>query len=270
MPRSLSLAAVFVSLAALAGCQGIDRAIAEATVESTLQTSKNTGVGRMVYDDLRLPADGCLDPAAVAAEAAEAPNVGIYPEDCADKSAEGNEVHVAFDDCTGAFGRVHLRGTLDAELRATSCDALHADIIGGEDLTANDNPLAYSASAEVTADGLLRFVDWTGHASLVNKRGNEVEVTSDLDVVVDRADDCIELAGESHGRVDDISVDATLGDLRVCPGACPERGSVDLHAEGRRAERTLRIDFDGSRVAKVTGNEGDVFEVEMVCNDDEI
>lgn len=268
--RSLQVPLALVSLAALGGCQGLDRAMAEATVESTLQTSKNTGVSRMVYDDLRLPEVGCLDPATAAAEAAAAPNVGLYPEACATKDAEGSAVHVAFDDCTGAFGRVHLRGTMDAELRAESCEELTADIHGGDDLTANDNPLTYSASAAITADGLLRFVDWSGYASLVNKRGNEVEVQSDLEVVVDRADDCIELAGESRGRIDDISVDATLADLRVCPGACPERGRVDLHAEGRRAERTLRIDFDGSSVARVTGNDGDVFDVEMVCNDDEL
>jgi hypothetical protein len=269
MPRAASQLVLASTLTALlAGCGNADKMIAEASVESALQTSRSTGITKVVVDDAR-PDSGCLDPVAAAAEAAARPSAGLYPEGCATKTADGATVHAELDDCTGPFGRVHLDGGLDAELSATSCEQLHANIFDAGDLTANDAPLEYSASADITASETQRFVDWTGRVALTTKRGQEVEQTSDLSVVVDVADDCLSIDGTAAGHVDSVEYDVNLEGLRVCPGACPARGRVGVHAEGRRREASLSIEFDGSSTATVTGTDGDVFTVEMVCNDDE-
>ena len=272
MPRaasSLVLASTLTTL--LVGCGNTDRMLAEASVESALQTSRSTAITKVVVDDPRREQGdtGCLDPVAAAAEAAARPSAGLYPEGCATKTAEGATVHAELDDCTGPFGRVHLDGGIDAELSTTSCEQLHAELFDSGDLTANEAPLEYSATAEITASETQRFVDWSGRVALTTKRGQEVEQTSDLAVVGDVADDCLSIEGTAAGHVDSVEYDVNLEGLRVCPGACPERGTVGVHAEGRRREASISIEFDGSSTARVTGTDGDVFTVEMVCNDDE-
>src|SRR5262245_50294646 len=99
---------VTVATLALAGCGKADDEVAVASVQSALQTSRSAGLGKITYE--HVDPNACLDPAAAAREAADRPTVGLYPDGCAAKTADGTSLHVALDDCTGAFGRVHLNG----------------------------------------------------------------------------------------------------------------------------------------------------------------
>ncbi len=252
----------------LAGCaQAMDQELAEASVQSALQTSRNSGVGKVVFDAVDPTA--CLDPAAAAAEAAARPTAGLYPSSCVAKTADGADLHVELDDCTGPFGRVHLDGGLDATFTASACDKLHAEVVDSGDLTANQRDLEYSASAEITVDGDLRNVDWAGHWSTTTRMGKEAEQTSDLAIVVHAQSGCLDVSGTTKGHLGDHDFDSTIEGLSVCPDACPAAGTVRVTAEGWRRERSLLIEFDGSNVAKVTIDDEDVHEVEMVCDADE-
>src|SRR5262249_26973802 len=136
------------------------------------------------------------------------------------------------------------------------------------DLTANDHPLDYSASADITVDGALRNVDWSGHWSTVTKRGVDVELSSDLKVVVDTKTNCIDLGGSMRGQAGSWNVDGHIDGLKVGPDACPSAGKVTVGIDGPRRDRSLRIKFDGSSNAKVTDDDsGDVYRVDMICND---
>lgn len=267
----LRRAPLFVLAAAglfLGGCgQLIEEELAEASVESALQTSRSAGTGKVVIDGVDTAS--CLTPESAAAEAAARPTVGLYPSSCAEKTADGASVHVELSDCTGAFGRVHLRGGVDAKFSGETCDAVHAEIVDSGDLTGNERPIDYSASADIKVRDALRDVAWSGHWTATTRRDKEVEQTSDLSVVVDTTNDCLTIGGTTSGHVGELDVDATLEGLTVCPEACPSAGTVTVHADGRWKERSLTIDFDGSNTASVKTASGRSFEVEMVCNDDE-
>jgi hypothetical protein len=254
---------------ALGGCGPLDeQALAEASVTSALQTSRSAGAGKLVLDGALQ--DGCMTPVDAAAEAAARPSVGLYPSSCVTKVQDGASVHAELSDCTGAFGRVHLNGGVDATFsEGGACDKLHAEIVDSGDLTGNDRPIEYSASAEITVREALRDVAWSGSWSATTKRGEEVAQTSELLITVDTATDCIALGGDTSGYVGDIDVDTTIEGLSVCPEACPSAGTLNVHVDGRRRERSLTVVFDGSSTAKVTGSSGREFEIDMVCNDDE-
>jgi len=268
--RSSSYVAVFTTSALtwlLTGCGSVDEQIAEASVQSALETSRSAGLGKVTYGEIEH--ETCFDELAAAQEAAARPAVGLYPEGCATKIADGASLHMELDDCTGPFGRVHLDGGVDARFSSASCDTVHAEVADAGDLVANDHPLDYSASADITAAGSLRTVSWAGHWSTTTKRGLEVEQSSDLAIRLDVSDSCLSLEGTTSGHVSQWDVDARIEGLRVCPGSCPAAGTVAVEIDGPRRDRSLAIAFDGSNIAKVTGTDGDVFEVEMICNDDE-
>lgn len=260
---------LLVSLAALLiGCGDVqEQELAQASVTSALQTSRSAGVGQVVYESL--DDSKCLDPATAAAEAAARPVVGLYPSECASKTHDGPSLHVELDGCTGAFGRVRLDGGLDADLRPVSCGELHADVTDSGDLTANGREVEYSASADITAEGTLRDVAWSAHWATTTRLGKEVAQTSDLAIVLDTATSCLAIDGTTAGYVGAYDFDSEIEGLTVCPDACPTAGTVRIHAEGRRRERSLVLEFDGTETARVTNAEGETFDVAMVCSGDE-
>lgn len=258
---------VFALLAAgLTGCGQIEQQVVEASVQSALETSRNSGIGKLAYESVEPKT--CLDPAAAAAEAAARPSVGVYPSSCAEKVASGDSLHVELDDCTGAFGRVHLNGGIDADFSSSACDRLHADVVDSGDLTVNDRALEYGATAEITVDGALRNVAWAGHWSTTTRRGKEIAQTSDLDLVIDTTTDCLTVDGTARGHWGDYDFDKTIEGLQICPDACPSAGTVRAEIEGWAKDRSLVIEFDGSEIARVTGTDGELYEVTMVCSGD--
>lgn len=254
---------VIGSLFALVGCGNHDEEVAIASVQSALQSSKSANSNSTVQP--RKP-EACLDPAAAAEDAAGRPSVGLYPSSCVSKNAEGAAMHVELDDCTGPFGKVHLFGGLDATFTSASCDKLHAEVADSGDLTGNDRPVDYSASADITVDGDKRNVDWAGHWSVTTERGIDVEHTSDLTIVADATTNCLTVDGTGHGTASKWEFSTQISGLAVCPDTCPSAGKLGIQVDGPRGDRSLSVEFDGSAKAKVTGTDGDVFEVDMVCD----
>lgn len=246
---------------ALAGCWDIDQELAEASVSSALSTSKNTKMTRGASEHVA-PGD-CLDASTVASEAAAQPTAGLYPAGCVEKTAEGPSLHIEYDHCTGPFGKVTLVGGVDADLTEKECDVLHAAVADSGDLTSNGEAVEYTAEADIRAAGNLRLLDYTGDWRSTTERGEEVFVTADLDIAVDRETACVEVSGNSSGFVGDHDFTATTNGYRVCPEACPEAGRSEIQIELYR-DREIVVEFDGSDTAKVTVD-GRAFDVPMVC-----
>jgi hypothetical protein len=250
-----------VALAPTGCAWEIDQELAQASVSSALGTAQNSRMTRTVSDNAR--SEGCLDPSAAAAEAAARPTPGLYPEGCVIKTTDGPSLHVEYDDCTGPFGHLHLMGGVDAELSETSCNVLHAAVADSGDLTANEEDVAYTAEADITVEGDLRRLAYTGDWVSKTRRGDEVAITADLDIVVDRATDCLQVSGVSSGHVGKHDFEATTQGYEVCPGACPSAGRTEVQVELFR-DRTIVVEFDGSEIAQVSVD-GEAHEVTMVC-----
>ena len=264
---SPSLAVPVAALLALPGCASDpEQEFAQAVVSSSLETSRSGMAGKPVVDAVDDPC-AVADPEAAAAEAASRPVVGLYPASCATKSADGASVHVELDGCTGPFGKVTLQGGLDAVFSPGKAECtISADIADSGNLTANGRALDYDAHAEVTVKDGERDVDWTAHFTGTTRRGQDIEQSSHLGVVVDRESGCIDAAGDLHGTIAEWrDYGATISGLRVCPDHCPEAGTVDATVEGRLRDRSIQVRFDGSKVAHVTGWSGREFDVDLVC-----
>ena len=256
------LAASFV---VSAGCgQAVEEGFATAVVSSALQTTQNGGAGREVVDAVR---DACvLDAGDAAEQAAAHPIVGLYPTTCAQKSVTGDALHVELDDCTGAFGKVRLHGGLDATFSVLAGCTVRADIQDSGDLTANDRALDYAATADITPGAASRQVAWNAAWSTTTPRGFAIDQTSALQVFIDDATGCIDASGEAHGHTRRFDYTLELDGLALCPGACPTAGWVRAELDGPLRDRALRVDFDGSDVAHVTGFSGRQFDVPLVCD----
>jgi hypothetical protein len=256
------------SVALLTGCgKSLEEEVATAFVASALDTGRNGATGQYAVDARQPTDDGCLDDAAfVAAEAASHPSAGLYPQGCLKKTADGTELHAEFDSCTGPFGRVTLVGGMDATFQAVPGCKVHADVNDSGDFTANEQPLDYSAGADISfADGTWD-VAWNAHWTGTTRRGRTVEQTSWLQVQIDDASSCRAVDGTTQGHVDEWEFSTKISGLKLCPDACPAAGSVEGTLQGKLRDRTMRVDFDGSNVAKVTGWSGSEFDVEMVCS----
>lgn len=245
---------------ALEGCIS-NEDLATASVSTALSGAKNTRQTRAASNHVQK--DTCLDASEAAAEDAAAPSAGLYPSDCVVKTAEGPSLHVEYDSCTGPFGYVHLEGGLDAELSEKSCDVLHATLEDSGDLRANGEAVEYTASADITADGDMRMLDYQGDWKSRTRQGQEVFVTADLDIVVDRITACIEVSGASSGYIGEHDFTADTRGYKVCPEACPSAGHSEIKLD-LYTERNIVVEFDGSEIAKVDVD-GEAHEVKMIC-----
>lgn len=244
----------------------MEEEMAEGVVQASLETTRNGSAGRPLVDTAERSCP--IDAEAMAQEVAAKPAVGLYPQSCAEKEASGNTVHVDYQDCTGAFGKVRLNGGLDAILEPSEGCGLHAEIVDSGDLTANGKRLDYEASADVTFQDGHREIDWRAHFQGTTRRGRRIVQSSKLAIGVEEATSCVTVNGDIDGRVGKrLDYDANIDGLAVCPGACPSAGVVRASVDGRIRDRTLTIVFDGSDTARVTGWTGREFDVEMVCDD---
>ena len=246
-------------------CGPSEEAFARSVVTSTLQTSQQQQMTDEVIDD-RCSA---ITAEAAAADAAARPAALLYPASCVDKTADGPNLHVAFDRCTGPFGRVELNGGVDARFEVVGSCELRADVSDAGNLTVNHRPLAYQATAGIEVVGGTYDIDWDAHFSTTTRRGKEVEQVSALRVVMDRQTSCRRIDGEAQGHVANFEYDWEVENLSVCPGECPASGVVHAGWEGRRREHAITVEFDGSSTARVTGWSGRAFDVPMVCEDAE-
>lgn len=254
---------------AIIGCAPmVEEKVAEAVVTSALETSRNGGVGRSITELHQPHEQGCVqDPVAAAADAAARPPVGLFPDGCLQKTAEGPWLHADFDRCTGVFGRVELSGGMDALFEPAASDCLvHADITDRGDFTANERPLDYEAAADIRYEDGHRDVDWAAHWRGTTRRGRHVEQSSSLNVLVDEQTSCLDIVGSTEGRVGPYEFATTIDGLTICPEACPASGEVWAELRGKLRDRSITVIFDGSNLAIVEGWTGRTFEVEMVCS----
>ncbi len=269
LTRTISLATLPLALALAAGCapRDDDEEAAAQSTTSALQASQHGGLTEAAID---LDEGDAVEPERAAQAVAERPTKGLSPSGCATKTREGAKVTLVMKGCTGPHGKLTLDGTLVATFTRPSPDALHVELVGGDDLRANGRDLGYRADADIRYEGALRRVTWHGQVSGVTKRGKSYERRTDLDIVADTASRCLDVAGTSRGTIASWSVDVTIDRFRACEDQCPTSGQIKatVRSPGGR-ERSLEVTFDGSDQARVVGPRGRELTVKMACADGE-
>lgn len=267
-----------LGLAAVPGCtfggssndgkgadNGDEGQLASDAAALTSGSTQSASLGEVLLSPVQAEDMTATDVAAQAAEAVEAkPITGLSPEGCATKTRDGNVVHVAFNDCTGPSGLVHVKGGIDVTFSATAAGALHADFESVDGLSVQGRPVTYSATAELAADGTKRTLTWSGTWSSETAAGASIEHSSSGDLTVDLVTACITFNGEASGSIDKRGIDLTIDDLNACPAVCPATGTIT--AVGKASGMSVSVTFDGTAKASVIGPKGNKFTVPLACS----
>lgn len=263
----LTLGALFAACAGTTDDDDGDQ-VADDGVEVITSASQAIEVGSLAFDPVSQS-----DPA-TAADEVVANTSGLGSPSCVTKTkdaAEPRVVHITFADCTGPYGLVHVKGEVKVTFSAGGVSLLHAEI-AGVDLTANDKPIAFDATAEIApaADG--RDVAWKAHWSRTTDEGLAVDHSSELTVKGDTTAGCPSIDGSATTTVTQgdgagRGVDSTFTAVKLCKNpdgalACPS-GTVKHTGETSGASVTCA--YDGSATAKVTGPAGRTWDLALAC-----
>jgi hypothetical protein len=240
---------------------GDDTQLAQDAAALTAGSSQSAGLGQVLLSPIQAEDMSAADVAAQAVETR--PITGLSPEGCATKTRDGDKVHVEFNSCTGPYGLVRLDGGVDVTFSVTATGGLHADLKSVDDLTLQDRPLTYSATADLTASGTERTLVWAGQWNTETLAGAPVEHSSSGELTVDLATSCVAFTGKASGSIDERGIDLTIDDLNACPAVCPASGTIT--ATGKVSKTSVSVTFDGSAKAAVTGPKGNTFSVALSC-----
>jgi hypothetical protein len=259
----LRCAALAVLLApTLTGCAlDPEQEAATAMVQSALQSAEGQSNARQVA---AAASEDCSTTAEqMAADAAAAPVVGLYPSSCVSKTADGANLQATYDQCNTAFGTSDISGGIGFAFVSTGACTLRADIADSGDLTDHGKPYTYTGTANITVQPGERDVTWSDHWKGTTEKDQPIEQTGSWHFLYHVATGCYDFDGPANGTLDGTSYDYEISDLSICEDECPSKGTVVGHWDGKYE---MTIEFDGSAVAKVTGWTGRQFKVEMVCN----
>jgi hypothetical protein len=260
----MAAAAAQTALVGAAGCSfqaGGSRADdATATVS---EAQKAAGLTRLATAPVRDEDQGNAENAAKRVE--EGSIAGLYPAGCVSITRTSlTELHIEFDDCTGPFGLVHLRGGIDEVFSLDPNGRLVADLADSGDFTAEGRPVDYQAHAELRSLAADQAeIGWQAHWEAELSQGEQVSCDSTVTILAEPATGCLTIDGTSSASVDDRGLDATIEGYAVCPVTCPEDGTIT--ATGKSSGETVVIDFDGSSTAKVQLQNGPTYDVPLVC-----
>ncbi len=187
-----------------------------------------------------------------------------WPNACAQVTANGADITVVYNDCSGPRGLVHVTGTLDLAISVDTSGAIgiHAT---GTGLEVNNAVLDVDANAVYSVAGTERTLAVTSHGTGVGPRGNDVDHQGDYTLTWDPATSCGSIAG--HWQTDFTSSTASAersNDLSIskCAGACPT-GSLTHHYLGGAS---LTVTFDGTAIAQWSASTGRTGTVALACH----
>ena len=261
---TFAAAAVLAALVAPTGCNfQTNGNLAEDATASVSQAQKAAGITRLATQPVREEDQGS---AANAATRLEQDSIaGLYPAGCvAVTRISLTEVHLEFDDCTGPFGLVHLRGGIDETFSLDPNGKIVADLADSGDFTAEGYAVDYQAHAELRSLSADQAeIGWQSHWQTDIAKGKTVTCDSDVVILAEPSTGCLTIDGTSAAAVADRGLDMTIEGYAVCPAVCPSDGTIT--ATGKSSNETVVIDFNGSDKATVSWQGGNSTEVPLVC-----
>jgi hypothetical protein len=231
---------------------GTDSTAAETDIEivtSSLVSATTTG------GSLSLASTGELGASNLSAQGIGDGAKAIYfPRNCLSVAHDAATRTVTYDfaDCTGPNGIFKIKGVVTATYQ-NAPDKLVLDIVG-TDLRINRAIVDWSATAEITTDGVARSMHWKAALSGTTARGKTFSRTNDKVVTWRLGERCFGVSGVSEGKVRDRALRIEVTDFRRCQGACPEAGGGITISN--QAKVRIEIVFDGSNQATYTGPKG--------------
>jgi hypothetical protein len=245
------IAAVAVGAAACAGVDPDAQTLAENGSDVSDVTARVSGLAASFG-----PGVGRFDPEAYAATAT------LYaPAGCAKATENAESVKLAFADCSGPWGLVHVTGSVTVE---PTRDGGEGIVIETKGLRLGGATVSFDATWNVVSPTTSPMRQLTSSSTLTGTtargRSFEIESTNGWTLTWQLGGTCIDLNGNSQGVVDGSDLDIQVTSLERCNADCPTSGTISI-TSGSISDT---ISFDGSDVATFT-TEGRTNDIQLAC-----
>lgn len=181
----------------------------------------------------------------------------LSPAGCATVAADAaNKTSTyTFADCTGPYGFVHIKGTVTVTWEVVSPTELKLTYASTDFSINRATITSWNATADISANGAERDMQWSGHFTGTTGSGRAFERTNTKDVKWNAAEGCIAIDGQSTGSVTGKNLTTKIITYSRCLGSCPEANSeIDIHNDDNGND--VDIVYQGGAKANVTLTSG--------------
>lgn len=265
------LSLVLVAGAGLIGCGSGE----EESVDQTTQLLSSDGAeAEMTSDqstdsltDATFEALPSADVMMAADAVAGAPNE-LLDGSCRTRAKDPNDpntVIITLNNCKGRFGRHTVSGTEIVHFtQGADANTIHAEFTS-QNLLIDGKPANHTATADITIDGDMRHIVWSGGFDTMSDKGEAIVHSSNLMIDVDRAAHCRTRNGTAQTTIGDRQLSTSFQDFKVCRGVGDVRMCPTGTVSHTRGDKSVSVTFDGTNVAEVTGPRGQTFERTLAC-----
>lgn len=168
-----------------------------------------------------------------------------------------------FSGCTGPYGLVKITGTVTVDYSSTGPTELTLNY-AAKGLAINGATIDWTATANITASGAMRDMQWNGMFSGTTRHGRAFSRTNTKHYTWTVGVPCLSVTGSSDGTVTGHELKTTIVSWSQCAGSCPEAGS-EISIEDVTAKQTYDLKY-GSGSATYTPPDGKSVTYTPLCS----
>jgi hypothetical protein len=181
----------------------------------------------------------------------------VVTDDAANKKAT-----YVFSDCTGPYGLIHITGEVDVTYSSSGGNQLTLNY-SANSLQINRSTINWTATANVTGNGLARDMIWDGKFDGTTAHGRAFNRTNHKEYKWTVGQACLSVAGSSDGTVTSHELKTDVINFSICKGGCPEAGS-EIKVTDVSASKVYDLKWNASN-ATYTGPEGNSITYTPLC-----
>jgi hypothetical protein len=181
----------------------------------------------------------------------------VVTDDAANKKAT-----YKFSDCTGPYGLVHITGEVDLTYSSSAANQLTVNY-SANSLQINRSTINWTATANVTGNGLARDMVWDGKFDGTTAHGRAFQRTNHKEYKWTVGQACLSVAGSSDGTVTSHELKTDVINFSICKGGCPEAGS-EIKVTDVSANKVYDLKWNAND-ATYTGPEGNSITYTPLC-----
>jgi hypothetical protein len=244
----------------LIGCgPGDEASSAEDADESAQIGSSESGLVSELSDEVAQPASASAGD--VAAAAAMRVRSHLQPQGCLTATVNGPTVTYLFNDCTGPYGLVHLKGTVQGIY--SHVGGVVQGVFTATGFQMNGAVVNINTTVKASIANGTKTAAVVAETNGTGPRGAALSRTGAYTVTFEATSECITLDGTWTTKVAARTATTAVTAYQRCKGSCPAAGGTIVHTTARGAVVTMT--YDGSATATWATSTGKTGTVALKC-----